>query len=58
LTSKAAWGDPGQPWLVRGPGLDIEVAAEAPGDVLVRQPVFGHGQVPVKQPLGDRLQLT
>jgi hypothetical protein len=50
-------GDPGQPGLVGGPGLGIEVAAEAPGDVLVREPLFGHGQMPVKQPAGDRLQL-
>jgi hypothetical protein len=24
----------------------------------VGQPLFGHGQMPVKQPLGHRLQLT
>jgi hypothetical protein len=24
----------------------------------MRQPFFGHGQMPVKQALGDRLQLT
>ena len=51
-------GDPGQPRLVGGPGLGVEVAAEAPGHVLMRQPLFGHGQVPVKQPLGDRFQLV
>src|SRR4029450_846214 len=28
-----------------------------PGDVLVEQPVFGHGQVSVKQRLGDRFRL-
>jgi hypothetical protein len=51
-------GDPGQPGLIRGPGLDVEVAAQAPGHVLMRQPLLGHGQMPVKQPAGDRLQLT
>jgi hypothetical protein len=50
-------GDPGQSWLVRGPGFGVEVAAQPPGHVFVGQPVFGHGQVPVKQLLGDRLQL-
>jgi hypothetical protein len=58
LTSKAAWATPGQAGLVRGPGLGVEVAAEAPGHVLMRQPFFGHGQMPVQQPLGDRLQLA
>jgi hypothetical protein len=51
-------GHPGQSRLVGGPGFGVEVAAEAPGHVFVGQPLFGHGQVPVKQPLGDRLQLT
>jgi hypothetical protein len=51
-------GDTGEPRLVGGPGLGVEVAAQAPGDVLVRQPLFGHGQMPVQQPLGDRLQLN
>jgi hypothetical protein len=50
-------GDAGQPRLVRGPGFGVEVATQAPGHVLVGQPVFGHGQVPVQQPLGDRFQL-
>jgi hypothetical protein len=50
-------GDPGQPRLVGGPGFGVEVTTEAPGHVFVGQPVFGHGQVPVKQLLGDRLQL-
>ena len=51
-------GHAGQPRLVGGPGFGVEVAAQPPGHVLVRQPLFGHGQMPVKQSLGDRLQLT
>ena len=50
-------GDPGQPRLVGGPGFGVEVAAKAPGHVLMRHPFLGHGQMPVKQPLGHRLQL-
>jgi hypothetical protein len=51
-------GHPGQPRLIRSPRLGVEVAAQPPGHVLMGQPLFGHGQVPVQQPLGDRLQLT
>jgi hypothetical protein len=50
-------GHPGQPRLIGGPGLGVEVTTEAPGDVLVREPLFGHGQMPVQQLLGDRFQL-
>jgi hypothetical protein len=51
-------GHPGQPRLVRGPGFGVEVAAQPPGDVLMWQPLFGHGQVPVQQLRGDRLQFS
>jgi hypothetical protein len=50
-------GDPGQPRLIRGPGLGVEVAAQTPGHVLVGHPLLRHGQMPVQQLLGDRLQL-
>src|SRR4029450_12945318 len=44
-------GHAGEPRLVRGPGLGGEVAAQPPGDVRVGHTAFGHGQMPVKQPL-------
>ncbi len=50
-------GDPGQPRLIGGPGFGVKVAAQAPGHVLMGQPLFGHGQMPVQQPFGGRLQL-
>ena len=51
-------GNAGQSWLVWGPGLGVEVAAQAPGHVFVGQPLFGHGQVPVQQLCGDWLQFS